>query len=115
MKKQCIIRKSHPSSNSHYFYFLEVGTEKVIAWGMYHIAVTPILNTIGGVSEIVGYENVSVETMTEISETPNNFVDVHYENVKCDTPCGMCFEFGCMGKEWPLKINNKLIIEWKKS
>jgi hypothetical protein len=45
----------------------------------------------------------------------NTLIDVHYERVKCDTPCGMCAEVGCLGKEYPIQIMNKIIIEWKTS
>jgi hypothetical protein len=42
-------------------------------------------------------------------------VDVLYHIVRCDNPCGMCDEFGCLGNDYPVTLMNKVIIEWKTS
>jgi hypothetical protein len=116
MKKRCVIRVEYPTSDKerpHYtIYNPENNVE--IAWGK-QIAVTPCVDKyITQGSDVKGYECVSPKTMQELVDT-NTPIDVHYQSVKCDVPCGMCDEVGCLGKEYPIQIMSKIIIEWKKS
>ena len=127
MKKKCVVRINKPTTmDTHYAWeSLEEFHEKTtyysiylpegdvqIAWGK-QIALTPCTDkyTTGG-SNVKGYRCVSPKEMQEIVDA-NIMVDVEFHSVKCDTPCGMCEEFGCVGVDHPIKIMNKVIIEWK--
>lgn len=115
MKKRCVIRVEYPTKDKESPYFTIFNPENMIeiAWGK-QIALTigsDVYLTGGG--DIEGYRFVSPKEMQELVDT-NTPIDVHYENVKCDIPCGSCGEFGCIGKEYPIQIFNKVIIEWKK-
>jgi hypothetical protein len=116
MKKRCVVRTWYhwgdDKKPQYAIFSLEDNMD--IAWGK-QIAITPCKDkylTQG--SDIYGYEFVSPKTMQELVDS-NTLIDVHYERVKCDTPCGMCAEVGCLGKEYPIQIMNKIIIEWKTS
>jgi hypothetical protein len=116
MKKKCMVRMEIPtnSTESPYYTIYNPETKQEIAWGK-QIALTigSDLYITGG-SDIKGYRFVSPSEMQELVDT-NTPIEVHYESVKCDTPCGMCDEVGCLGKEYPVQIINKIIIEWKTS
>ena len=115
MKKRCIIRVEYPTKDNQSPYYTIFNPENMveIAWGK-QIALTKGSDFyLTGGSEIEGYRFVSPQEMQELVDT-NTPIDVYYESVKCDTPCGMCNEVGCLGKELPVQIMNKIIIEWKK-
>lgn len=102
------------STESPYYAIYNPETKHEIAWGK-QIAMTPCndVYTTGG-SDVKGYRFVSPQEMQQIVDS-NIAIDVHYEIVKCDSPCGMCNEVGCLGKEYPVQLMNKVIIEWKTS
>lgn len=116
MKKLCAIRVEYPTREKESPHYTIYNTEnKVeIAWGK-QIALTPCTdNCLTKGSDVEGYEFVSPSTLQHLVDT-NTPIYVHYEKVKCDTPCGMCDEFGCEGKEYPVQLMSKIIIEWKTS
>ena len=114
MKKKCMVRVEFPtnSKESPYYTIYNPETKHEIAWGK-QIAMTPCTDvyTTGG-SDVLGYRFVSPQEMQDLVDS-NTPIDVHYESVKCDTPCGLCDEVGCLGKDYPVQLNNKIIIEWK--
>jgi len=129
MKKKCVVRVIGPTTmdvlnawespeesarKTTYYSIYDPEKEVEIAWGK-QIAITPCVDkyTTGG-SDIKGYRCVSPTEMQQIIDA-NIMVDVEYHSVKCDSPCGMCDEFGCLGNDYPITLMNKVIIEWKTS
>lgn len=69
-------------------------------------------NYTSGGGDVIGYYCVSPKQMLELVGA-NSAIDVEYHITKCDTPCGLCYEFGCIGLEQPTFLMNKIIISWK--